>query len=403
MSAQADHSPSKLLELPSTWLAHLVQHVALGARGLSSAARLSQTCKSFYALSESSAVTYRNLHLDKALYRLDDPFFLWLAQRQGRVAGLTAELLLYTVVDLEPEPGQGLQVLFGIPGLHLTLRFYGMVSTPDDPFMTKVLRPHGHLIDHLDLVVRINRDGLKLQDFCKAAAPCRSLDLAVGSSGEEPLSMGALNPVAGSLIRLHLKSINFSVRCEWDNVSSLSLLTQLTLLSVGNSDFGAEEPWIHLAQLTNLKQLSLKVAASGDPSPLSALIGLSYLKLRSSERGLLDPWTFSSLQPLSTLQQLEELVLSDKACSATSLNGLAELSKLKAVKLEAPEMKTLAGVSAGLTSLAIDDAPGLHSLAGIEHLQGLQDLSMRESGVTSLQPLAALGSLEKAVDWWHIY
>ena len=56
-------------------------------------------------------------------------------------------------------------------------------------------------------------------------------------------------------------------------------------------------------------------------------------------------------------------------------------------------LKSLEGVSAGLTSLTINSARRLVSLAGIEHLQGLQSLSVDRSGVSSLHGLAALGSL----------
>ena len=124
MSEPADHSPPKLLELPGTWLVHLVQHVASGPGGLASAAALSQACKSFYALSESSAVTYRNLQLEKPVSSLDHPFFRWLTKRRNRVDGLTAEL---TVGNPAHEPEQP-QVVFGIPGLHLTLRWDDDIS-----------------------------------------------------------------------------------------------------------------------------------------------------------------------------------------------------------------------------------------------------------------------------------
>ena len=395
MSVQADPSgPSNLLELPCTWLAHLVQHLASGTGGLANAAALSQTYKYFHALSDSSAVTYRNLHLDKPLQSLGHPFFGWLAKRQARVAGLTAELWLLTVDGLEPEPEQ-LQLMFSIPGLHLTVRCDAELSTLDDPFMTNVLRPHGPLIDHLISRVCINGDGL--QDFCEAAAVCRRLDRTVKGSADELLDMVALNPAAGSLIRLNLDHFLPFGRRELGRVSSLSLLSQLTSLSLDTFHFRAEEPWTHLVGLTNLKQLTLRVAASGDPSPLSALSGLSSLKLQSSpeavQGGLFIPCTFSSLQPLSTLQQLKGLVLHGEACSATSLHGLAELNSLETLELTAPVLRSLGGISTGLTSLTIDNAPHLDSLAGIEHLQGLQELSVCSPGVTSLHPLAALGSL----------
>ena len=379
-----------------TLLTHLVQHVASGSGGLASAAALSQTCKSFYAVSESSAVTYRNLHIEKPLFSLDHPFFPWLAKRHSRIAGLTAELQLLTVGNLEPEPKQ-LQVMFSIPGLHLIVCCNEVISTPGDPFLTKVLRPHGHLIDHLISFVSITGEGLELQDFCEAAARCRSLDLTVRGSSEVPLNMAALGPVAGSLVELGLNLEPSSP--EMESVSSLSLLSRLTSLSLGFPTFSAEEPWNHLVGLTNLKQLTLWVAASGDPSPLSALTGLSALDLHSYGRplmqgGLSPPCTFSSLQPLSTLQQLVKLELCIEACSATSLHGLAELTSLETLRLHAPMLEGLEGMSTGLTSLYIYKAPQLHSLAGIGQLHGLQDLSVLSSGVTCLHPLAALGSLE---------
>ena len=393
MSFQADPSPADILELPSTWLARFLQHVASGAGGLANAAALSQTCKSFHALADSSAVTYRDIRLENPLHSLAHPFFGWLEKRQGRVTGLTAELQLSAAFDPEPEAEQ-LQVMFGIPGLHLTVRCDDQIFFPDDPFITEVLRPYGHLIDHLISVVCIHGERLRLQDFCVTAAPCRSLGLKVDNSSEEPLNMGAFNSVANSLVQLDLINRG-GFSNELESLSSLSSLSQLTLLSLDDFDFRAEEPWVHLVGLTNLKQLSLRVAASGDVSALSALTGLSSLIFHSYavHDGLPSSCTFSSLQPLSTLQGLEELVLWDNACTATSLHGLAGLSMLKLLKLDAPLLKSLEGVSTGLTSLVLIGAAQLDSLAGVEQLQGLQNLNAVSCGVTSLQPLACLGNL----------
>ena len=394
MSVPAHQGPLQLLELPTPWLAYLVQHVASGHGGLSSAAALSQTCNSLHALSESSAVTYRNLHQKYPLWSLDHPFWPWLAKRHGRVAGLTGELRLTTVDIFEAEPEQ-LLVLFGIPGLHLSLSCRDVISTADDPVMAKVLRPHGHLIDHLTYIVNVDGNGVKLQDFIEAAASCRSVDLTVGGSFQVPINMGDFEPLAGSLAYLNLES-NSSLRGKLQSLSSLSLLSQLTSLSMNEFDLAGQEPWVHLAGLTNLKQLSLHVAASGDPSPLSALTGLSSLDFGSyvGQGCLITPCSFSSLQPLSTMQQLNDLQLWSKACSATSLHGLAELSRLQGVNLEAPMLRSLEGFSTALTSLTIHDAPHLDSLAGIEHLQNLQKFCLVRSGVSSLHPLAALGSLQ---------
>ena len=281
MSVKEYHGPANLLGLPDTWRANLVQHVASGAGGLASAAALSQTCKSFHALSESSAVTYSNLRLKNSVDSLDHPFFRWLEKRHTRVTGLTAALRL-TVGVPESEPEQ-LQVLFAIPGLHLTL------------------------------------------------------DLISTGCYEDIVKLSSLHPVADPLVQLSLRNskYHFSVT-KLESVSSLSLLSQLTSLSLA-VDCGAEEPWNHLVGLTNLKHLSLQGAASGDPSLVSALTGLSSLKLHSygpEHNGLLTPCTFSSLQPLSTLQQLKKLDLSGEACTAVSLHGLAELSRLTTLRLD---------------------------------------------------------------------
>jgi hypothetical protein len=173
-----------------------------------------------------------------------------------------------------------------------------------------------------------------------------------------------------------------------------------------------EEPWELLAKLTSLRHLSLSVKASGDPSPLSALTGLSYLSL-----GCLDcnhfyqPFRFSSLQPLSTLQQLEVLRLWPTVCGATSLQGLAGLSNLKLIEIgleresgwgeswlnflryHPAELRSLEGVSPGLTEITIRKAPRLVTLAGLEGCTSLQKLSLQDCPVSSLQPLVGLSSL----------
>jgi hypothetical protein len=83
---------------------------------------------------------------------------------------------------------------------------------------------------------------------------------------------------------------------------------------MGEIEYG--EPWGLLANLTSLQELSVRVRADGgDPSQLSALMGLSTLKLYSLRRfGAFAadgpaPYSFSSLQPLSTLRYLGELHL----------------------------------------------------------------------------------------------
>jgi Leucine-rich repeat (LRR) protein len=143
------------------------------------------------------------------------------------------------------------------------------------------------------------------------------------------------------------------------------------------------------------------MSASGDPSPLSALTGLTSLYLKSLEQNAAGdgaPFSFSSLQPLSTLQQLRELHLEGHACAATSLQGLSGLSSLKQLVLKSgayrDKLKSLEGISPGLIDLSIAWESDLSSLVGIESCTSLKKLSLIECGVSSLQPLRGLSSIE---------
>jgi Leucine-rich repeat (LRR) protein len=182
-------------------------------------------------------------------------------------------------------------------------------------------------------------------------------------------------------------------------VSAFSSMAQLTALHLINADLGGEEPWEILAKLTSLQQVDFGGGASGDPSPLSALTRLSSLYLESSEFGADNeiPFSFSSLQPLSTLQQLEVLRLEGHACAATSLQGLSGLSKLKILEIQFDNndamLRSLEGISPGVIECSVVLAPDLVSLAGIESCTSLEKLSLDGCGVSSLQPLHGLSSL----------
>jgi Leucine-rich repeat (LRR) protein len=176
-------------------------------------------------------------------------------------------------------------------------------------------------------------------------------------------------------------------------------MSQLKALTIHLEEIGSEEPWELLAKLTSLQQLDVTVYAGGDPSPLSALTALSFLRLHSLELDIGGPvpLSFSSLQPLSTLQLLEELHLDTHACDATSLQGLARLGNLRQLRLFLPDsggrLRSLEGISPKVTDLALDCAPDLVSLAGIEGCTSLQTLGLRKCGVSSLQPLRGLSNM----------
>jgi Leucine-rich repeat (LRR) protein len=377
-------------------------------------------------------VTYSNLFLATAISSPDHPFWQWLANRSGRVAGLSLEIRLEVLevdsteveefftddddldeeatvkIDQLPNWIQPLQILSGIPGAQLRVKCLGRVNHLDHPCITQWLKQHGQLISHLTVEVYVSEVWLKLRDFCEAAAPCNSIDLQIIRRRSEVIDLADLDPVSSSLHRLTFHPISWELPGNLRGASALNSMSQLRALYLGSADFGSEEPWSVLASLRSLRELHLKVRATGDPSPLSALTSLTSLYLRSLEREAdLDdpaagPFSFSSLQPLSTLLQLHELHLGNHACAATSLQGLAGLSNLQTFQLEFNEaadyggrLRSLEGISPGVREISLAKPGVLVSLAGIESCTTLETLSLRKWHVPSLHSLRGLSSLKR--------
>jgi hypothetical protein len=386
---------SHLLELPPAWLALLFQHVASGHGGLGNAAALSQTCTFLHSLSEGPAVTYINLFWAAAISSPGHPFWQWIVRRSGRVDGLSITLSVGENDDELSAWMQPLQTLSTIHSLQLRVEWVGIIDDMDHTCVAQWLKQHGQLISHLTVEVEVSEDRLKLREFSEAAAPCRSISLAIQHDGEE-VDLADLHPVAGSLKRLTCET-----RGDHDSIigaSAFSSMSQLTYLELLREDFQNEEPWEFLARLPSLQQLDLSARATGDPSPLSALTQLTSLHLQSCGHLAPDraPFSFSSLQPLSTLRQLEVLQLDTYACAATSLQGLAGLSSLKLLELKyADNLMNLEGISSGLTNLLILSAHDLVRLAGIEGCTSLEKLTLDDCGVSSLRPLMGLSSLKQ--------
>jgi hypothetical protein len=380
-------------------------------------------------LSEGAAVTYRNLVLPTTISSLDHPAWEWLNKRSGRIAGMNLELRLgaldnehYHMDDSTDEDFtddedtqhadhdvpywmQPLQTLSGIPGVQLRLEWGGGIDDLNHPFISQLLKQHGQLISHPIMKVKVSNDRLRLRDFSKAIAPCQNLDLTIRHSRSQVVDLADLHPVAESLQYLRCQPtglfIDYSELGSLRGVSSLSSMSQLTALRLDCEDVLSEEPWEVLTNLTGLQQLHLRLRASGDPSPLSALTGLSSLHILSLwdlEADDPTPFSFSSLQPLSTLQQLEVLQLGGHACAATSLQGLAGLSNLEVLQLELARcgrLRTMEDISPGVKKLTIDAAPDLISLAGIQGCTSMEKLNLSNCGVSSLQPLQGLSKLEE--------
>jgi hypothetical protein len=143
--------------------------------------------------------------------------------------------------------------------------------------MSLWLKQYGQLINHLIMEIDVGEHTLR--EFGEAAAPCRSIDLTVLHFSEN-VDLAALGPVASSLQRLTCQPSD-SECGSVSGTSAFSSMSQLTALHLYNEDFKSEEPWSLLAKLTSLQKLNLVVRATGDPSPLSALTGLSHLWLKN--------------------------------------------------------------------------------------------------------------------------
>jgi hypothetical protein len=287
---------------------------------------------------------------------------------------------------------QPLQTLFKIPGVELKVNWDGSLDDLDYACIAQWLKQHGQLIRQFTAEVRVSSDRLKLRRFSEAAAACRSSDLTIRHEPHHLVDLADLQPVAGSLQRLTCKP-------DWDcgilrGTRALTTMSQLTTLQLDLEDLGNEEPWRALVKLTSLQQLSLTVHAIGDPSPLSALTGLTNLDLRSLSRAadVRTPFSFSSLQPLSTLQRLKMLRVGEHAYAATSLRGLAGLSNLQSLDIDAHDgtLVSLVGISPGVTELSISTASDPFSLSGIERCTDIEKLSLYSCVLSTLEPLKGL-------------
>ena len=406
MSASASQEEScELLDLPRPLLADLFQHVASGPGGLASAASLSQACSSLHALSESSAVFYRDIHVRQIINSSVHPVWQWLEKRQGRVIGLKMEVEVdvdSTVdeydADPDPEWMQPLQTLAATPGLHLTVSCTGTIDAGEEPFMEEWLKPHGYLMDALTAEIEVSAGCLSLREFCEAAAPCRSIQLTVRHEDQVLLNLTDLAPVLGSLVQLDIEG-----KQSWGlgqivgNFDTLISMPKLTSLSLTDLDPTAADPLATLAMLSSLEDLTVSMSAHGDPSVFSELTRLSFLDVSSYRGQDVDavPFSFSSLQPLSALRQLERLFLSSEVFKATSLQGLAGLNRLECLCVsDAPNLVSLEGISGAITYLSISNAKRFHDLSGIGVLTVLEQLKLYTCEIASLQPLAGLSCLQ---------
>jgi hypothetical protein len=142
---------------------------------------------------------------------------------------------------------------------------------------------------------------------------CKSLELSIPSQ-DLISNISSLAGLGGSLERLSVWGKDTRV----EGLSALTSLSCLSKLEIWNLCWGDTEcPWRTLASLVSLQKLTLgNFVAFGDPSALSALTGLISLEV-SRDPGRDVGYAFSTLQPLRTLQALEDLDV--QLCTAISL------------------------------------------------------------------------------------
>ena len=366
--------PTTILDLPADWWVHFLQRLASDTdAGVRTVAALDVTCKTIHALTDESAYNYLQIR-PVTSYSPADPFWLWLATRgKGRTPGLKLEILPFqgrrtSAEEEQQQWGKLLPLLLSVLDLYLTVEVPPTVKPHQLPYVTGWLREYSDIISEIHVMLLAeDNTSLNLEGLVEVVSPCTK-------------ALRVCCDLPGS--------------CE-----PLGRLTGLTSLDLWSSE--VHDTWRTLATLTGLKKLDASVVLVEDASPLSALTGLTSLELSHGDPRI--AWLYaadgasvpiiSSLQPLSTMQQLEELRLGAYTCTSTSLQGLGGLDRLREVTLDSRQLLSLQGLSPGVTSLRLKHAKKLRDLEGIGDAISLQRVDIQGGGIVSLQALSSLSSL----------
>ena len=127
-----------------------------------------------------------------------------------------------------------------------------------------------------------------------------------------------------------------------------------------------------------------------DTKDLSDLSKLPFLA-----RLTMESLTFESLSPLSTLNSLEELVLSNMTVSSQNLQTIAALPKLNSLTLYQCSLSGITPLAqaTGLTYLNLSGNT-IRDLSALEKLSELKELRLNHNAVTDLSSLSGLSRLE---------
>jgi hypothetical protein len=379
-----------LLDLPDPFWARLFEHLLEDGRSsLAAAAAFEQTCQAVF-----NRTTYTNLHLE-VIRDPAHPCWAWLERRLERRLGRISGLDLHVDQSSRSYSWQGLSqawqhpmsLLAQVPGLRLKL------STPyiwsvEYGLARAFLQQHGHLISTLSMTCTVHVPDYQQELQNLVPEQCLDLQLTCSPAIDE-FDFANLQPLAGKLSAFTVEE----GASDLEGMSTLTALSKLTYLSfdVFPRPVIKAEPWAVLATLTGLQHLACTLDTTGDAAPLSVLTGLTSLILDSDSGSTY----LSTLQPLTALQQLQELSLG--AFSTTSLHGLGALSSLRRLEVgPSTSLISLEGLNpTALTKLTLEGLPNVSSVAGLSGLQCLRELIIGWGceGITSLEPLSHLQHL----------
>ena len=162
-----------------------------------------------------------------------------------------------------------------------------------------------------------------------------------------------------------------------DGIGGLHNLKRLALCSGINS----LNP---VSSLSQLEELILQDTAITDLTPLAELGNLKRLEIRGSNVG--------DLSPLKNLQKLETLIISDS--NVKDLTPIKDLTNIRRLFLHNNRISDITPL-AGLTQLTMLNLSGnqITDVMPIANKQGLTNLYLARNQVSDIRPLAALPNL----------
>lgn len=169
----------------------------------------------------------------------------------------------------------------------------------------------------------------------------------------------------------------------FDTLDFLAALTGLENLSLTGCRFPAKELEI-IAGLPNLKKLTMNDCGLSTISGLENAKGLIELNLQEN--------TIRNLEPLTTLVELQNLVLGQNA--VTNLNALAGLSKLRTLDVSYNVLSTLAPIAScqELNTLFANNNK-ISTLTGLDNLPLLEKLHLQKNALSDVSVLKSCTSL----------